>query len=523
MEGTYTTSDPTVRPDPDLCHSARLARDKRFDGRFYTAVKTTGIFCRPICPARPPLEKNVEYFATAAEAAAAGYRPCLRCRPDAAPGSPAWGLVSTTVQRALKLMRGERESLSVEQLAARLGITSRYLRKLFSEHVGLSPLQVWQTERALFAFGLLRDTSLPVGDIAFAAGFNSLRRFNGVFKEIYQRTPSEVRRELASAKPRERGVKPIRFYLSYRPPFDWPALLAFFAARTLPGVEQVNIADDPERGEYQRSFELLGQRGLLRVAHEPEKGRLRVSVYGDGCGAVLYPLRENLRRLFDLDADSDQIRGHLEADPLLKEVLKTAPGVRLPGAWDPFEYTLRAILGQQISVAAATTIAGRVARRYGEPFSGPEGEPLLLFPTAAQLRDADFSDIGVTRARANTLQTFVAATLNGEIDFTVPDLETFCEQMTALPGIGDWTAHYTAMRGLSMPDAFPASDLGILIALGKAEGGEERKATPKQALARAEAWRPWRAYAALLLWQSLKAKPQTKPKPKPNPKKRSCK
>ncbi|WP_226705049.1 AlkA N-terminal domain-containing protein [Microbulbifer elongatus] len=492
-----------MKPDPDICHSARLARDKRFDGRFYTAVKTTRIFCRPICPARPPLEKNVEYFATAAEAAAAGYRPCLRCRPDAAPGSPAWGLVSTTVQRALNLMRAEREAQSIEQLADRLGITSRYLRKLFAEHIGLSPLQVWQTERALFAFSLLRDTRLPVGEIAFAAGFSSLRRFNGVFKEVYQRTPTEVRRESATTKSGDGGVKPLQIYLSYRPPFDWPALLEFFGARTLPGVEQVIAAEDPEQSEYLRSFELLGQRGLMRVAHESEKGRLRVSVYGDGCGAVLYPLREKLRRLFDLDADSDEIRGHLQADPLLKNVLKSSSGVRLPGAWDPFEYTLRAILGQQISVAAATTIAGRVASRYGETFDGPEGEALLLFPGPQQLRNADFSDIGVTRTRANTLRTFVAATLNGEIDFHESDLESFCTQMTALPGIGDWTAHYTAMRGLSMPDAFPASDLGILIALGDGED----KATPKQALARAESWRPWRAYAALLLWQSLKLKP----------------
>ncbi|WGL17717.1 AlkA N-terminal domain-containing protein [Microbulbifer bruguierae] len=489
-----------MQPDPVICHSARLARDRRFDGRFYTAVKTTGIFCRPVCPARPPLEKNVEYFVTAAEAAAAGYRPCLRCRPDAAPGSPAWGLVSTTVKRALSLMRAEREAQSIEQLAERLGITSRYLRKLFAEHIGLSPLEVWQTERALFAFSLLRDTSLPIAEIAFAAGFNSLRRFNGVFKSIYQRTPTEVRRESATDNGPGERARPIQIYLSYRPPFDWPALLAFFAARTLPGVEQVIAGESPEQGKYLRSFQLLGQRGVLCVAHEPDRGRLRVSVHGDGCGAVLYPLREKLRRLFDLDADSEEIREHLQVDPLLKQVLRVSPGVRLPGAWDPFEYTLRAILGQQISVAAATTIAGRVASRYGETFNGPEGEALLLFPTAEQLRGADFSDIGVTRARAKTLQTFVTAALSGEVDFSEPDLETFCAQMTALPGIGDWTAHYTAMRGLSMPDAFPASDLGILIALGDGE----RKATPRQALARAEAWRPWRAYGALLLWQSLK-------------------
>ena len=485
--------------DPSICNSARLARDKRFDGRFYTAVKTTGIFCRPICPAQPPLERNVEYFGTAAEAAAAGYRPCLRCRPDAAPGSPAWGLVSTTVQRALNLMRAEREAMSIEQLADRLGITSRYLRKLFADHLGISPLQVWQAERALFAFSLLRDTRLPIADIAFEAGFNSLRRFNDVFRTVYQRTPSEVRREQGPTNKSDGNAT--RLYLGYRPPFDWPDLLAFFAARALPGVEQV-IADaqDPEGAVYQRSFCLAGRRGLLQVRHDTDKKRLVVDVHSEGAGAVLYLVREKLRKLFDLDADSEEIAAHLGRDPTLASVLEQSAGVRLPGAWDPFEYALRAILGQQISVAAATTIAGRLVAQYGEALAGPGGEEIRFFPTAEQLTDADFSDLGVTRTRAQTLRNFVAATLAGEIDFREPDLARWCEQMTALPGIGDWTAQYTAMRGLSMPDAFPASDLGILIALGDGD----KKSTPKQALARAEAWRPWRAYAALLLWQSLK-------------------
>lgn len=485
--------------DPEICNRARLARDKRFDGRFYTAVKTTGIFCRPVCPARPPLERNVEYFATAAEAAAAGYRPCLRCRPDAAPGSPAWGLVSTTVQRALHLMRRERELQSMELLAERLGISSRYLRKLFAEHFGISPLQVWQTERALFAFSLLRDTDLPIAEVAFEAGFNSLRRFNGVFKEIYRRTPSEVRREPGPvAKGNNSGAL---LYLSYRPPFDWTSMLEFFAARALPGVEQVTIdPQDPQRNIYQRSFNIEGRRGVLRVRNDRDKNRLEVHVIAEGSGAVLFRIREQLRQLFDLDADTEAIAKHLARDPLLSQVLAKTPGVRLPGAWDPFEYALRAILGQQISVAAATTIAGRVVARYGESFPGPEGEALYLFPIPEQLAEADFSDLGVTRTRAQTLRNFVQVTLNGQLDFCEPDLESWCRQMTQLPGIGDWTAHYTAMRGLSMPDAFPASDLGILIALGDGDN----KATPRQALARAEAWRPWRAYGALLLWQSLK-------------------
>lgn len=492
------TEENLVRLDPEICSSARLARDRRFDGRFYTAVKTTGIFCRPICPARPPLERNVTYYATAAEAASAGYRPCLRCRPDAAPGSPAWGLVSTTVQRALKLMRGEREAQSVETLAERLGVSSRYLRRLFAEHLGVSPLAVWQAERALFAFGLLRDTNLPVSDIAYESGFNSLRRFNGVFKQIYRRTPSEVRREDCGDATVAANGGVTRLYLDYRPPLDWPRLLEFFSARALAGVEQVN-------GEvYRRSFALERFRGVLHVRNEGARNRLVVEVSGEGAGAALYLLNQRLRRLFDLDADTGEIAAVLAKDPLLAKQLARSPGVRLPGAWDPFEYALRAILGQQISVAAATTIAGRLVARYGKSFVDSEGAEHQLFPSAEQLAEADFAGLGLTRARAQTLREFVAATLDGRVNFAEAELDDWCRQVTALPGIGDWTAQYIAMRGLSMPDAFPASDLGILQALGT----DGEKAKPRQALARAENWRPWRAYGALLLWQSLKGERQ---------------
>ncbi|WP_444916472.1 AlkA N-terminal domain-containing protein [Microbulbifer sp. JMSA003] len=484
-----------MKIDAAVCSSARLARDRRFDGRFYTAVKTTGIFCRPICPARPPLERNVTYFETAAEAANAGFRPCLRCRPDSAPGSPAWGLVSTTVQRALKLMRSEREPQSVEQLAERLGVSSRYLRRLFSEHLGVSPLAVWQTERALFAFRLLRDTDLPIAEIAYESGFNSLRRFNGVFKQIYKRTPSEVRREGHAVRAEKASATRVRLYLDYRPPLDWQQLLAFLGTRALAGVEQV------EGEVYSRSFELDACRGVMEVSHDPERNRLVVEVFGQEGGAGLYLLNQRLRRLFDLDADIEEIQTVLNEDPLLADQLAKNPGLRLPGAWDPFEYALRAILGQQISVAAATTIAGRIVARYGESFVDDAGRERFLFPTAERLAEADFADLGLTRARVKTLQEFVAATLDGRVSFADQSLEDWCSQATALPGIGDWTAHYIAMRGLSMPDAFPASDLGILQALGS----DGEKAKPKQALERAEQWRPWRAYGAILLWQSLKS------------------
>ncbi|MFA0813596.1 DNA-3-methyladenine glycosylase 2 family protein [Microbulbifer epialgicus] len=484
-----------MKIDAAVCSSARLARDRRFDGRFFTAVKTTGIFCRPICPARPPLEHNVTYFATAAEAANAGFRPCLRCRPDSAPGSPAWELVSTTVQRALKLMRSEREPHSVERLAERLGVSSRYLRRLFAEHLGVSPLAVWQTERALFAFRLLRDTNLPIAEIAYESGFNSLRRFNGVFKQIYQRTPSEVRREGHTGRLKSSASTTVRLYLDYRPPLDWQQLLTFLGARALVGVEQV------EDCEYLRSFALEGCRGVMRVAHDPERNRLVVEVSGQEGGTGLYLLNQRLRRLFDLDADTAEIQAVLNEDPLLKKQLAQRPGLRLPGAWDPFEYALRAILGQQISVAAATTIAGRLVARYGESFVDDSGVERFLFPTAKQLAEADFAGLGLTRTRANTLREFVDATLDGRVNFAEQSLEDWCTQVTALPGIGDWTAQYIAMRGLSMPDAFPSSDLGILQALGS----KSLKAKPKEALARAEQWRPWRAYGAILLWQSLKS------------------
>nr|WP_255775718.1 DNA-3-methyladenine glycosylase 2 [Microbulbifer sediminum] len=475
---------------PETCSRARLARDQRFDGLFYTAVKTTRIFCRPICPARAPLEKNVEYFRTAAEAATAGYRPCRRCRPDAAPGSPAWGLVGTTVQRALALMRSEREGLSVESLAARLGISSRYLRRLFNEHLGMSPLQYWQVERVMFALGLLRETRLPVAQVAFEAGFNSTRRFNAVFREICHRTPSDVRQDGQAGTAVSGGV---RFYLPYRPPFDWRQLLAFFRVRALRGVEEVID------GVYLRSFCLEGgEPGVLRVSDDTAAHRLVVELdSGDARG--LYVLNQRLRRLFDLDSDTGEIGQVLSADPLLAQQLQRLPGVRLPGAWDPFEYALRAILGQQISVAAATTIAGRLVERYGGRFVDTSGREWRLFPAAGQLAGVDFEGLGVTRARAATLRAFVAAALEGQVDFTETDLERWCSQLTALPGIGDWTAQYIAMRGLSLPDAFPASDLGILQALG--EGGD--RATPGAARARAEQWRPWRSYGALLLWQSL--------------------
>ncbi|GMG86881.1 DNA-3-methyladenine glycosylase 2 [Biformimicrobium ophioploci] len=478
---------------------ARLARDPRFDGSFYTAVRTTGIFCRPICPARPPKEENVTYYESAVEAIAAGYRPCLRCRPDAAPGSPAWRLVDTTLQRALGIMRSELGPHSIEHLSTRLGVSSRYLRKLFRERLGLNPLKIWQAERALFAFSLLRDTGLPVAQVAYEAGFNSIRRFNDVFREVYQQTPTEVRRGAAARQ----AAAPLALSLDYRPPFDWQRVLSFFRLRAMAGVEQVSDCS------YRRSFCLDGQCGVVTVTDEPDKHRLRAEFEllpqgrGVRSSAVLFAVRQRLRRIFDLDANVTEIQRDLEHDPLLAAELASNPGIRLPGAWDPFEYALRAILGQQISVKAATTIAGRIVARCGNKFELTDGSVMHAFPSAGELADESFEGLGLTRKRAETLREFVRAANDGRVDFQQTNLEQWCAQMVELPGIGEWTAQYTAMRGLSMPDAFPASDLGILKALGGRHNGEWVKTTPARALARAEAWRPWRAYGALLCWQSL--------------------
>ncbi len=439
--------------DADACYRAVKTRDARFDGRFFTGVKSTGVYCRPICPALTPKRENCTFFACAAAAQEAGYRPCLRCRPEISPGLPAWNGTSTTISRALRLIsEGVMDQGSVEDLAARLGIGDRHLRRLFDEHLGASPIAVANTRRFLFAKKLLTDTALPVADIAYAAGFSSVRRFNDVMRAAYKRTPRELRGKSGQA----RGSA-ITLTLPYRPPYNWAAVMRFLGPRAIPGVEEVT----PE--VYRRK--LTG--GHVEV--QPVRGanhlvaRLELSSVRD-LGAIA----ERLRRYFDTDAPITDIEEHLARDPRLAPAVKANSGLRVPGAWDPFELTVRAILGQQVTVKGATTLAGRITSKFG------------CFPAPKLLAASDLAEIGLTRFRAQTLKGVAEAFA------ATPNLSV--EDLRGLAGIGDWTAQYIAMRAFNEPDAFPATDLGLMRAAGK------------DVAKLAEAWRPWRAYAAMHLW-----------------------
>jgi AraC family transcriptional regulator of adaptative response / DNA-3-methyladenine glycosylase II len=469
---------------------ARLSRDARFDGRFFVGVRTTGIYCRPVCPANPPKSDNVTFFPTAAAASEAGFRPCLRCRPECAPGTPAWGGTSATVQRGLRLIaEGALDDGNIETLANRLGVTSRHLRRLFTRHVGASPLAVAHTQRLHFAKRLIDQTDLPMKAICAAAGFGSVRRFNDTFRKTYGRSPSQLRKGRdGSARGRARGL-----LLPYREPFGWGQLLAFFAARATPGVECV--ADN----RYQRTVSVGGACGVIDVTDVG--GSLSLQVTGVPTDSLFY-VAQRVRGMFDVDAPIDDITRTLRRDERLQDWLESQPGLRVPGAWDGWELTVRAILGQQVSVKAATTFAGRVADRYGDrmgPGSGGD-VPQRLFPSPARLARARLETIGIVRSRAQSIRDLARAVLAGKITFDGSQpVDDFCRALTAVRGIGDWTAEYVAMRALKNPDAFPASDLGLLRAFDHEEG---RRLRPRELEARAQVWRPWRAYAALLIWGS---------------------
>jgi AraC family transcriptional regulator of adaptative response / DNA-3-methyladenine glycosylase II len=460
--------------DAVTCARARRSRDARFDGRFFIGVLTTGIYCRPVCPAPSPQERHVRYFPSAAAAAEAGLRPCLRCRPETSPGTPAWLGTSATVSRALRLI-GESalDDGSVERLAEKLGIGSRHLRRLFLQHLGATPVAVAQTRRLHFAKKLIDETDLPFTQVAMASGFGSIRRFNATFQKLYARTPSELRR-LARRAAEQVPKDEYRFRLRFRPPFDWDSLLAFFQPRAIPGVEYV------DGGCYRRTIAFDGQAGYF----EARRGReaLEVAIYFPDPRALVQ-IVERIRRIFDLGADPGEVVARLGSDPLLAASVAAHPGRRVPGAWDAFELAVRAILGQQVSVKAATTLAGRLAHEYGAPLAGPTGLT-HCFPRPETLAVAKVA--GLPGARAHAIRSLARAGL----DFRAADaLDRFRE----LPGIGEWTAQYVAMRALGEPDAFPSSDLGLLKASGLR--------TAKELERRAEAWRPWRAYAAIHLWQ----------------------
>jgi AraC family transcriptional regulator of adaptative response / DNA-3-methyladenine glycosylase II len=439
------------------CDRARRSRDARFDGRFFIAVTSTRVYCRPICPARAPKDEHIRYFATAAAAEAAGFRPCLRCRPEASPGTPAWLGTSAVVSRAVRLIsEGALDRGGVDALADRLGMTARHLRRLFLQHLGATPLEVAHTRRVHFAKKLLDETALAINEVAFASGFGSVRRFNGQIRRTYARTPTQLRR--LARQHVAAGPECYRFRLAYRPPYDWAAVLGFLHARATPGVESV------ERSHYRRTITIDGADGVIDVTPLPSGNALCLEVRFPDSGALL-SIVERVRRMFDLGADPAVIAEHLGADPLLAGPIKRHPGIRTPGAWDGFELAVRAILGQQVSVKGATTLAGRVASMFGAPVTGARGAAeaasgggglMRLFPTPARLADAAIERAGVMTARAEAIRALARRVIDGSITFgPCIDGRAAIAALRALPGIGDWTAEYIAMRALGEPDAFP--------------------------------------------------------------------
>jgi AraC family transcriptional regulator of adaptative response / DNA-3-methyladenine glycosylase II len=483
--------------DATACYRAISTRDARFDGRLFVGVKTTGIYCRPICPARTPKFENVSFYASAAAAQEAGLRPCLRCRPETSPDLAFWRGTSNTVSRALALIEaGGLDEADVEGLANRLGVGARQLRRLFHQHVGASPVAVAQTRRVLLAKQLIHETQLPMAEVALASGFQSVRRFNETFLRMFGRSPATLRRVRDKTR-REAGSLSVR--LAYRPPYDWDAMLAFLRARAIPGVEMVS------ESVYRRTIAIGEASGMIEVA-PADKNRVDVSVRFPDM-AALPQIIARVRRVFDLAADPDMIGEHLSLDPVLAPLVAARPGLRVPGGWDGFELAVRAIFGQQITVPAATKLLGRLVEAHGARLPAPirDVEGLgHLFPSPARVANADLSVLGMPKARAVAVTSLARAICADPAIFSRGAcLEEAIAKLRSLPGIGEWTAQYIAMRELREPDAFPAADIGLLRAMATADG----RPSPAELLARAERWRPWRAYAALHLWAAGIAHP----------------
>jgi AraC family transcriptional regulator, regulatory protein of adaptative response / DNA-3-methyladenine glycosylase II len=478
--------------DRTTCYRAVKTRDARFDGRFFIAVRTTGIYCRPICPARTPKPENVTFYATAAAAQEAGYRPCLRCRPECSPDSGVWRGTSNSVSRALSLIEaGALDNGDVDTLAERLGLGERQLRRLFREHIGASPITVALTRRVHLAKQLIHETQLSMTEVALASGFGSVRRFNEVFRRMYGRPPRSLRRETVDAS---RGVQSaVRLRLSYRPPYDWASIIGFLGPRAITGVESAGAHG------YARSFNLDGSPGSIEVVPS------RLGAWLDATIRVsrvtsLPVIISRLRRLFDLSADPAEIGAQLAEDCVLSPLVRQRPGLRVPGAFDPFELAVRAVLGQQVSVAAASSLASRLVEKFGEPFTPDVAVPGLsrLFPEPKVLAAADISVLGMPGSRAKAVSAVAAAVLR-DPNLLQPGqgLDAAIARLMAVPGVGEWTAQYIALRALGETDAFPASDIGLQRALVNGSG---QRPSARELGARAETWKPWRAYAAIHLW-----------------------
>ena len=492
----------TLLPEPAVCYRALQARDARFDGLFFVGVRTTGIYCRPVCRARTPRPESCRFFPAAAAAEGAGFRPCLLCRPETAPGADDDGSLARALLAHLRA--GAPAGKSVAALTAGTGYSGRQLRRLLRERFGVGPVEIVQTERLLFAKRLLQETRLPVIDVARSAGFGSLRRFNALFRTRYGLAPTGLRREnMKTMKTHATPTDVLTLRLAFRPPLAWGNLLGYLARRAVPGAEVVVPG-----ASYAWTVALGGTTGWLRVsrADDGTASALNVEVPAH-LSPVLPETLARVRRLFDLDANPTVVDAHLAGagDPFLAGCVAARPGLRVPGTWEPFDLALRAILGQQISVAAATTLASRVAARFGRPLDEPAPAGLTRFaPDARTLAAADPAELaalGLTKVRARAVVGLAQAAEAGALRFPAGTThDAAVAALKELRGIGEWTAQYVALRALRFPDAFPDGDLGLRKALVPAG---ESPVSAAELRVRAERWRPWRAYAVIHLWESL--------------------
>ena len=466
----------------DDFYPALLARDHRFDGKFFVAVKTTGVYCRPICPARPKRE-NVVFFPDAASAEAAGFRPCLRCRPECAPLSPAWWGKAAVVQRALKLIAAnEFGGHKEEEFARRFGLSARHLRRLFEAEIGRTPKQIADANRLNFARRLIAETALPIRAVARSAGFASLRRFNDAFKKRFERAPSQLRK--ARSKSAAAGGMELR--LAYRPPYDWQALIEFYRTHPIPGVDRVT------EDSFERVFRLDGKIGFLRVQPVAGKPQLKLTVIADD-PRILFQVVHRVRRMFDLDSDPMLVAESFAQSPLLAQLFDRFPGLRVPGSWDPFETAVCTIFGQLVSAAQRVSLVDDLVRAYGEAIVHPAtGEKGYLFPRAEVLARADLSAIRTSVARREAVRDFSRRVMRGAISLSeAQDPTQFRKTLIEVDGLGAWSAEYISLRSIGDTDAFPRTDLILKRALAL---------HPDLAI---DSVRPWRAYAAMYLWKEF--------------------
>lgn len=489
----------------DSYYRALSAKDARFDGVFFTGVRTTGIYCRPVCSVKTPRASSCEFFTSAAAAEAAGFRPCLRCRPELAPYALQQNLAHAVWQKiAAGELNQQGDAAGLESLSKAVGLSTRQLRRVLIQHFGVSPIELAQTQRLLFAKKLLQETELPMAQVAYAAGFGSVRRFNALFLSRYGMAPSSLRR--STATPDTAPPDTLCLRLAYRPPYDWESILHYLMKRAIPGVEA--IAASGVSPAYVRSVRIGAATGWMRITHVHGKALLQLEI-SSSLASVLMPLLARVRKQFDLDANPAVIAMHLNADPALARLSQADPGIRVVGAFDMFELAVRAVLGQQISVAGATTLSGRLVQKFGESIQTPITEITHHFPHAEVLaaRDiADIAQIGLPEKRAETIRNLARFAKQGGFNIAPGSaLDDVVAQLKTVPGIGDWTAHYIALRAFGFPDAFPAGDLGLQKALAKNANVSNLispRLTEKQLAQHAAAWSPWRGYAAFLLWNT---------------------